>query len=1033
MNPITFYQAAHLTDEEVIRQFVVRKKEFERVISEVRRDDMLGSIQHYIFVGQRGSGKSTLLRRILAEINTDEALSEKLVAIYPSEEQAGIYRLDDLWDRVCQELREMRFETEEVKWEAYEKDHTGFAKALYGAMQKSLAEKGKKLVLLIDNIDRIFDSIKVSDDTHLFREQLIKYKDVRIIGGSTRLSEHFWQYDQPFYEFFRTLPLEPMTEAELKELLLFWSDFLGEPDLKKFVENNPGKLNAVRILSDGMPRTMLGLVELFLKQPDRHGYDYLRYILDRATPVYQERLGKLSPMQQKVVLELSFFWDVAKVKDLSQAARVESKTLSALLGQLTDLQIVEKIKGTGKNHLYRLKERFFNLWLIMTQGGPREKSRVKWLTIFLETWYDATELKTIYRDFSTRLTEGKITPDRAVVMTKALAHCRYLSMDERDELLEQTKKLIGNRKEHLDFLPPKAGDVFKNVIGLIEQKRLDEAQKELDSIEQDGALKQMLQGLIYDESGNFNEAEKFYLMAIDNGDVGAMFGLANLYKETNRKEEAEKYYLMAIDNGDVQAMNNLANIYQKTNRKEEAEKFYLMAIDNGVAQAMNNLAILYENTNRKEEAEKFYLMAIDNGNVSAMFNLAILYENTNRKEEAEKFYLMAIENGVAQAMNNLAILYENTNRKEEAEKFYLMAIKNGDVNAMNNLALLYQETNRKEEAEKFYLMAIDNGNVSAMTNLGLLYQETNRKEEAEKFYLMAIDNGNVSAMTNLGLLYQETNRKEEAEKFYLMAIDNGHVQAMLGLANIYQETNRKEEAEKFYLMAIKNGDVNAMNNLALLYQETNRKEEAEKFYLMAIDNGVAQAMNNLALLYRETNRKEEAEKFYLMAIKNGDVNAMNNLAFLLYEENRNTEKAYSLIVRHNATEQKSIISTTLEMIIAVWSGRPERLESADELLREMVENKDVTWLEHFLREILIHHQKNVVWAWFRHAEFGQRLMDMARPLYYATARLLNNNETEETLLAQAPELRETVDKIYNDIMERQEFYYGKGKQASPSA
>ncbi|NTV46952.1 MAG: tetratricopeptide repeat protein, partial [Chlorobiales bacterium] len=546
MNPITFYQAAHLTDAEVKGQFVVRKKEFERVISEIRRDDMQGSIQHYIFIGQRGSGKSTLLRRIQAEIGTDETLSERLVAIYLSEEQAGIYRLHDLWDRVCQELKEKGFDVDEVRWEQYEKDLTAFARALYMAMQKSLIKKGKKLVLLLDNIDRIFESIKVSD-THLFREELINYKDVRIIGGSTRLSEHHWKYDQPFYEFFQIIPLEPMTEDELKELLLFWNDFLNESSLKEFVEKNPGKLNAVRILSDGMPRTMLSLVELFINKPDQHGYDYLRYILDRATPVYQERLGNLSPMQQKVVLELSFFWDAAKVKDLSVAARIDSKTLSALLGQLVEMQIVEKIAGTGKNFLYRLKERFFNLWLIMTQGGPRQKSQVKWLTIFLEAWYDASELKTIYKAFSAQLAEGKITPDRAVVMTKALAHCKHLSITERDDLLEQTKTLISNRKEHLEFLPPKAKDVFKKVFELAENKRLDEAQKELDSIEQDGDEKMLIQGNIYYLRGNEKEAEKYYLMAIEKGNMAALNNLANIYRETGRNEESEAFFGEALE------------------------------------------------------------------------------------------------------------------------------------------------------------------------------------------------------------------------------------------------------------------------------------------------------------------------------------------------------------------------------------------------------------------------------------------------------------------------------------------------------
>lgn len=898
MNPITFYQVAHLTDDEVKSQFVIRKKEFDRVISEVRRDDMKGSIQHYIFIGQRGSGKSTLLRRIQAEINPDEVLSEKLVAIYLSEEQAGIYRLHDLWDRVCHELKEKGFEVEEVRWVTYEKDLIGFAKALYTAMQKALTKKGKKLVLLLDNIDRIFDSIKISD-AHLFREQLMNYKDVRIIGGSTRLSEHFWKYDQPFYEFFQIIPLEPMMESDLEELLLFWSDFLQEPDLKRFVENNPGKLNAVRILSDGMPRTMLSLMELFLNKPDQHGYEYLRYILDRATPVYQERLGNLSPMQQKVALELSFFWDAAMVKELSRAAHVDSKTLSALLGQLVEMQIVEKIKGTGKNFLYRLKERFFNLWLIMTQGGPRQKSQVKWLTVFLETWYEANELKTIYSDFSSQLADGKISPDRAVLMTKALAHSKYLSVSERDALLEQTKTLIGNQKEQLEFLPPKAGDVFNKVIELIKQHRLEEAQKELDSIEQKDNLKLSLQGGIYHAIGNYQEAEKYYLMAIDNGDVIANYNLAVLYYETQQNTKAEEYYLLAIKKG----------------------------------------------------------------NRNAIYNLALLYHSMNLKLKAEKYYLMAIEKGIVEAMNNLGYIYHNTNKYLEAEKYYLMAIDNGELNALNNLANLYRDTSRNEDAEKYYLLSIHKGFTTSLNNLATLYSKSNRIIEAEKYLLMAIDKGNIDAMFNLG--------------------------------NLYRDLNRNDEAQKFFLMAINKGDIEAMNNLAILYNKTNRNHEAEKYYLMAIKNGYTKAMFNLALMY--------------------------------YSENQKAEQAYSLIVKCNASEQSNLDSTSFQRVIEVWSGKQESLESVDELLRMIVEKKDIGVLKNFIGEILVHHQKNIIWQWFHHPEFGQTLIDMAKPLYFVTAKLLNSKETQNELLAQAPELKETVDAIYDYTIERQQFYYGKGK------
>ena len=74
---ITQYQSAYLSDEKVIDNFVVRTKEFERVMADIRSTPKGTSFQHYVYVGRRGSGKSTLLRRIQAEIQTDEELSKR--------------------------------------------------------------------------------------------------------------------------------------------------------------------------------------------------------------------------------------------------------------------------------------------------------------------------------------------------------------------------------------------------------------------------------------------------------------------------------------------------------------------------------------------------------------------------------------------------------------------------------------------------------------------------------------------------------------------------------------------------------------------------------------------------------------------------------------------------------------------------------------------------------------------------------------------------------------------------------------------
>jgi TPR repeat protein len=561
----TFFQIANRSDAEVKSQFIVRQNEFDLVMSEIKRDAMKGSIQHYIFVGQRGSGKSTLLRRIQAEINTETSLSDHLVAVNLSEEQAGIYRLHDLWFKVNEALEQNDFEVEKINWQDYEKDMTAYTHRLYEAMQAALHKKGKKLVLLLDNIDRILDHIK-GDDNHLFRELLMNHKDVRIVGGSTRLSEHYWSYKQPFYQFFRIIRLAPITQEELKELLTFWSDYFGEPQLKDFIVKYPGKLNAVRILSDGMPRTMLNLVELLINKPEDHGYEYLLEIIDKATPIYQERLAALSDLQQKVLQELSFYWDAADLKHLSETARMDSKLLSAVLKQLVELKLVEKRKDKGKNYYYILIERFFNLWLIMTQGGPKEKCKVKWLTAFLETWYDTDELKQAFRRFTKDLSDGSIDADHAIIRAKAFVHLKILNTDERDGLIESIEKIATNNQAYIDILPAKAKDIYKKANEFIQKQQYDNAITILQDIEQDGPVKDFLIALAFHYKKEYSQAEKYYLQAIDKGNIGALYNLAFLYEGQRKFKEAEEYYLKAINKGHVDALNNLALLLYKENK-----------------------------------------------------------------------------------------------------------------------------------------------------------------------------------------------------------------------------------------------------------------------------------------------------------------------------------------------------------------------------------------------------------------------------------------------------------------------------------
>ncbi|HMP31992.1 MAG TPA: ATP-binding protein, partial [Saprospiraceae bacterium] len=295
------YQNANQSFEDIVDNFVVRKNEFERVMDDIRTTDASSSFQHFVFVGRRGSGKSTLLRRIQAEINLDDTLHAQYEAVNLGEEQSFIYRLYDLWDYVIRELNSIGYQIDELDFRTYKDDMTSYTQII-----KALRLKNKRLILLLDNIDRILDSRSGNLDAALLRELLINYHDIRIIGGSTFMSEHFWKYDKPFYQFFTIKKLEALTLKEVEELLTHWSEVKQIPEIKNIINNHPGKIQSIRMLTDGMPRTMLLFVDMMINRPEQNGYQYLQQIVDKATPIYQERLGLLSDAQKKVLSELAF-------------------------------------------------------------------------------------------------------------------------------------------------------------------------------------------------------------------------------------------------------------------------------------------------------------------------------------------------------------------------------------------------------------------------------------------------------------------------------------------------------------------------------------------------------------------------------------------------------------------------------------------------------------------------------------------------------------------------------------------------------
>lgn len=608
---LTLYQNANSSPEAIKRTFLIRIAEFELIMDDIRSRMKGGPMQHELILGRRGSGKSTLLRRIQIEIDEQPDLAEHLVAINLAEEQNAIYRLSDLWYEVLGELA-IRFKVklDLAAFDTFE-DNQAYTRYLYGEIHRLLQANQKRVVLLLDNLDRILENF--DDDAHLLRETLLNFQDIQLIGGSTRMSEHYWRYDKPFYDFFRRHHLPGLTFEEIHRLLNAWADEMKLPKLHDYALRHRGRVEAIRILTDGLPRALQYFIQVLLHDSELYGFDYLRKVMDKATPLYQERLNSLTPPQRKIVQEIAFCWEAAPTKTLVERCRMESKTISSFLKQLDHFGIVETLSTGKKNHLYRLSERFFNMWLIVTQGNPDQKRRAKYLTLFLEAWYEPEALKNLAEKHLSDLKEEKMPFDKALVLSKGLAQSKYIGVIERDELIEHTLALKPEGVMETE-LPRRFTEINEELYELFEEGKYEECLIRLDEIE------------------NEEDGWKFYSKA------------SCLYR-LGRNEEAKKYSILAIQKGYADAIKifellEVENELEKTNNE-------LSNIRRQRGELCYNLGQAAEWMDKKfGEAEIYYLKSIEDGYSESLYDLSLLYYKQNVKPQKALEYTIEYSKGI---------------------------------------------------------------------------------------------------------------------------------------------------------------------------------------------------------------------------------------------------------------------------------------------------------------------------------------------------------------------------------------------------
>lgn len=291
---------------------------------------------------------------------------------------------------------------------------------------------------------------------------------------------------------------------------------------------------------------------------------------------------------------------------------------------------------------------------------------------------------------------------------------------------------------------------------------------------------------------NYKEAIKYYRMAANQGDIDAIYNLAQMYQHGEGVEkdckEAMYYYKFAADQGDIDAKYNLEDIYQDRDgqgKHHRATRYYKVAIGHRDWRLHSNAGFIY--LTRPESLSMYW----DREKISKNYGQALRYFSI------ESVHSIMEELKRLEASQNTSQFnkYHNgkAQKEKEAQKYYNLAEQ------------LYKEKSISAncaEAIRYYRMAADQGASGIHSIIGHMYEEgkgtAKNKEEAIKYYRLAVTQGDKDAKKRLEELCpaeSDVNKNADSEK--TQGVDRFRM--LLKEASMYR---KGKSVEKDYKVAL---------------------------------------------------------------------------------------------------------------------------------------------------------------------------------------------------------------------------------------
>ena len=386
-DPAMKFNPGFLTDQELVDSFCVRVPEFELLVQTIR-ESTDSSNPHQLIIGPRGTGKTTLLLRVACEVKRDPELSAAWFPIIFPEESYEIGTCGEFWLQCLLHLAnqvpqddgiDLARSLAEVRTE---QDDQRLGTRCLAAILDRAAREDKRLLLIVENLNMLFDEISDSDVGWQLRHTLQNEKRIFLLASASSRFEEIERYGRAMYDLFNVQELKRLDTDACSVLWKAVSD--RDPDRNV--------VRSLEILTGGNPR-LIAIVARFgalLSFPEL--MDNLLRLVDDHTEYFKSHLDALGVQERRVYLALARLWKPATAKEVSQHARLPTNNCSALLGRLVDRGAVLIAGGGRWRKQYYVAERMYNIYYLLRMGRGSDRL-VEALVSFMRSFYSPSELQ----------------------------------------------------------------------------------------------------------------------------------------------------------------------------------------------------------------------------------------------------------------------------------------------------------------------------------------------------------------------------------------------------------------------------------------------------------------------------------------------------------------------------------------------------------------------------------------------------------------------------------------------------------------